>query len=423
MLISNQIKETIESYFEEDIQDSDRNIYFNIFYVNKDFSNQNLNEIAQHITKTNHSVTISESDDFKIIRVNETPILWKELSQDRWLVVYTSSINRRIRDKISGISNKYAWIEDYWIESGIIDEIYHEYSPDDESVNIERNWDPYWIYQQTSEIPDHLSDYYRENIDEFVEQEIEFNLKTPKWMVDEALEEGVQQELLEKSEISKTRFVFESSSEQVAHDGGHGAATVQSNVTVRQGGQVVHRTGQQEASYRLLDQIDSKSKLYESLESVTGDKEFKKQDSGILTPQYGEQSGVLRMEFVAKGFNEESNIKLSNLLTVGHSDVNIRGEIKGRGELWFYCGSTLLYDGEDFQAIFAGTDDEGDTVLTPDGDNANATLFIKSNGLSTSGLLYLYRKLSEKFDPRIEVDTSDELPPEIMRDILESGGV
>lgn len=406
-LISTQIQSTLEAYFEDEIESADRNIYFEQYHASKELKPDILSslfseELGRELVT---EPTTIDPNGFSV-KIDAKPILIWPISESRWLFAYTSDLNRRIRDQLSSLDKRISWLLDVWIPSDIVNDIYSQYSPQEGSINLERRWDPYYIYQRTSDIPDNLAKYYNENINEFVEQEIEFNLKTPQWMADEALKEGMQEDLIEKSEISKTRFTYAPERDLARSDGGAQAELGQSNVTVRNGGQIVHRTGEISATYNLMNQFDTEQHLYSEFEEVVPQQEYTQHDSGIVDLSHYDRGRVLEVVFDKKPFDEEAHIKLSNLLTVGQSDVKIHGVVKNRGELWFVTSTHMAYEGGEYEILFAGTDSPNSQL---DGEQ-NAALYIKPISASTEGLVYLFHKLREKFDSRTTHQIIDQLP-------------
>lgn len=402
-MLTPAIKDEVRAYLEEDIEDSDRNVYLTQFHSSKALTSETLSTAAEAFLGDNAEYSTGHTEEGLFIRYEGSPVLFWEVADERWLLVYGSSINRRIREKISKLDAKVGWLLKVWFQTNVVHDLYQEYSPEDESVNIERQWDPYWLYQQESEIPDHMYDYYSENIDEFVRQEIEFNLKTPKWMVDEALEQGVTRDLLEKSEISKSRFTFQPDNLAVAQDGGVTSDSPTAKVSIRQGGQVVHRTGAVEAVFELVGELESRNNLYDEFDGLVPEREYQMRENGILDISSYQEGRILKIVFQKKEYNEEASLKLSNLLTVGQNDVEIHGIIKSRGDLGFFSESYLAYD-----------NGEADILFTYEGieDTRRPALFIRPKAGTTSGLLYLFHKLAEKYDPRVTYEIVDDLPLE-----------
>jgi hypothetical protein len=104
---------------------------------------------------------------------------------------------------------------------------------------------------------------------------------------------------------------------------------------------------------------------------------------------------ILRLRFSESAYNEESSIKLSNLLTVGQSDANFHGFVSGRNGLEFRCHTYNTFDRSEFEIFF--TDHKGDP-----------TLYIRPTETTVDGVINLYQALKSKFDTTIERDTLDE---------------
>jgi hypothetical protein len=405
-MLDYNIKETIEAYLEDDIESNDRFIYFKQYHSSKDLTIDLITQLLEDKAGCEVDSEPNEFEDGFVIRNEEAPIIFWSFSGDRWLLVFSSSLDRRVRERLSDLSNKCDWLLDVWVPSDEVSELYHTHSPKEGQVNIERKWDPYYIYQRTSDIPENLVQYYKNNINQFVQQEIEFNLKTPRWMVDRALEEGVQEDLLEKSEISKSKFTYSIQDNEIQQDGGV-QTQPNSTVTVRNGGQIVHRSGNLSATYDMLDGLDS-SQLLSEFKKVVPDVDYQKKQSGIVSPTSYTEGKVLKVIFKAKGYNEEANIKLSNLLTVGQADVDIHGVVKNRGDLWFFAESNMSYDQGEYEILFKGESNPPFSSKFQE----NASLYIRPVSGTPAGLLYIYHKLKEKFDSRTVYEICEEVPYE-----------
>lgn len=388
-MLPDGIKQTIHAYLRDEFEDN-RHIYFNQYFSSKNLKSDTLEEVVEEIHGRNsHSFGDLEADG-KFVRVNESPILFWQLPKERWLIVFSSKQPQSLRRRIQKLDNYIGWLQEYWIKSDVVDDLYTEFSPDDESVNVERKWDPYHIYQRESEIPQELEQYYNDHIEEFVEKGIEFNIRTPSWMVEDALSQGLQDQLLNKSEISKSRFTYRpESTSLLASDGGDEDEEVEAGVTVRRGGEVVHRSGHPDATFGLIERIENEQDIYSEFDSIVPDSEFESVDDGRMQPVSYEPGKHLRVRFDERQFDENASLTLSNLLTVGQNDVDIHGVILERDELEFVAKAYTAYDGGEFEVHFE------------EGKFGNATLLIKPISGTTSGLVYFYHKLGEKFDPRI----------------------
>lgn len=404
-MLTQEIKSTIRAYLLADSEEERTGyLYFNYYFCSKELSEETAKSFLNGVLG---DVEISSrgrvEEDGILIRINGSPILFWEVGEERWLVTYSSGdLPQGLRNKLTKAHKKIGWILPAQFESEVVDQIYHDYSPKEESVNIERKWDPYWIYERSSEIPENLREYYRENIDEFVEKEIEFNIKTPGWLVDTAFEQGVQQELLNKSEISMSRFTYDpDKSSKTASDGGVASEDFQSAVTVRQEGRVVHRSGVPEATFSLMDQIQLRDELFDELSRIVPKQDYSKRENGIIDVDYFKPGGTLNVVFTEKKFNEEASITLSNLLSVGQDDVKLHGVVQWRDDLQFQVETYTPFDEGEYSIRFIPHEDES--------GNQWASLQIRPRSASTAGLVYLFRKLKEKFDPRIEYDVEE--PP------------
>lgn len=408
-MLTQEMESTIQAYLLSETDDNERGyLYFDFYYSSKELNEENALRLIEETigdTETSNSGTLEE--DGVIVRIEGAPILFWENKSERWLVCYSSThLSKSNRQKLTDAHKKIGWLLPAQFESKIVDEIYHDYSPKDESVTIERKWDPYWIYERGSEIPENLRGYYRDNIEEFVEKEIEFNVRTPGWLVDTALKEGVQRDLLDKSEISKSRFTYDPNvSPKAASDGGISAESFRSSVTIRQEGRIVHRSGVPEATFEMMDEMDFRDELFEEFSAIIPEITRSKRDNGIVEFDSYRPGGELSVIFKKKEFNEEASIKLSNLLTVGQDDVDLHGVVQWRDELEFLAEAYTPFDDGEYRVLFTSTETEPG-VERP-------TLHISPRSATTAGLVYLFRKLKEKFDPRIDYEINQHPSEEV----------
>jgi len=189
-MIETGTEEYIKSHFRDELENPKRNVYFDQYFSSKPLREETVTELLNEISDFNVDKPRELQDGSYIYKINGEPVLFNQFSEEQWLVVYSTALRNRDKKDISDLASLRGWIIEGWIPSKVVNGIYHEFTPGDENVNIQRTWDPYWIYQREGDIPPELSEYYQENIDEFIEREIEFNLKTPRRLVDEALHMG-----------------------------------------------------------------------------------------------------------------------------------------------------------------------------------------------------------------------------------------
>lgn len=420
-MISSAIRDTIRSYLEEDFEEARKNVYFEQYHSSKDLTEDRASKLINETVVNKESSVASPTnlDDNGIeVRIESDPVLFWELSNDRWLIVYSTELKKSYRKRLSDLDNRIGWMLESWFQSDIVDNIFHEYSPEDASVNIERKWDPYHIYKSTSDIPDNLQSYYEDNLRDFVEQEIEFNLKTPQWMVDDALEEGIEQELLNKSEITETRFTY-SGKTRVLQDGGTAIENPNSTVTLRKSGQTVHNKGQPDATMDLLEELDKRNNIEEELKKVLPKQELEvvDEESGIKKISNYRAAKVLKVSFTHREYDESASITLRNLLTVGHNDVDLHGNILEEGDLWFYAKTHTVYDCGEYEVIFL---EDNDVVDYSSDLESRAAVYIKPNSGTEPSLKYILRKLLEKFDPRAKYEIIEDFPYQRAADQIEA---
>lgn len=405
MSLNQDTRDTIRATLSEELTDGQKNVYFRYYVSSKDLTANLIESIITDAVDTNSPSIGEENSQTFSAWYQQQPIYFLNLNEDRWLLVFSSSLKSALQNHLLSLDSRYGWLIESWIPDEILTQVYQEYCPEDKSVNIERRWDPYWIYQRGSDIPQELQDYYENHIDEFVEKEIKFNLQTPKALVDDALQAGVKDHLLNKSELSETRFEMRiPKSDLMVSDGGILADTSLSEdqynrarVKVELNGEIVHNSGDPEAVFFLLNEIERRNNIYDELDNITGDRDYEEFENGMARLKSYSPPKVLKVSFTAKDYNEEASIKLSNLLTVGQDDVELHGLIKDRNRLDFISETYTVFDNGECDILFTESND-------------SPTLYIRPTSTTTAGLVYIYWKLKQKFDPRINKEIQDGFP-------------
>jgi len=377
-MLKEKIRPLIERYLSKDV-DLGKHIYFKHYYSSIPLEEADLVDILIKELNINSPIKeISKRDYSRIITVNGENIIFYAISNEDWLVIFSNALPHQICKNLKELSKKVGWLLDAWIQGETLEQVYKEYSSEDDKVNIKRKWNPYWIYKNYSRIPTEMQKFFEEHMDQFVEQESEFSLKTPKRMVDKFFKSGFKKELLELAEISQSKFEI------------HLSNPGDAKVTLEKDGMVVHRAGDLNATLTVLDKAENGIyPLYKELEQIIPQKDYKYYESGIIDINSYLPSKILKIKFTDKQFDEGASIKLSNLLTVGQSDTEIHGIIYKQKGLEFVAYSYLVYDNSEFEILFTE-------------ESNNPVLYIRPINTTITGLLYLYRKLKEKFDPRIE---------------------
>jgi hypothetical protein len=373
-----QINNLIETYYSEETRKNGY-IYIYNYFSSKSLSEANVSKILQEVLDADIK-TINEEDKTEVLEILEENVVIHEIDEERWILIYDSSLPSGIRKKLSTLSQRIGWLLEGWARGEVIDDLYREYAPDDEKVRIKKEWDPYWVYDKGSEIPTELQAYFDENSDKFEEREVEFSIKTPKKMLGEVLNSSIEEELREKSETSQSKFEFVLPNPGVA------------NLTLTRHGGVTHRSGNTKATVKAFGRIDEDIRsLRQEFEPIIPEKDYKSFESGIKRVSSYSPSKVLKLRFEERRFDEESSITLSNLLTVGQNDVELYGTILWREDKEFVAETRISYDGSEYEIYFTSED-------------SRPVLYIEPVSGTVSGLIYLFKKLKEKFDPRIERD-------------------
>lgn len=403
MMLDQELQAYITDVFEDAINNPRRNIYFDRYYSFKRLNQNRVELILEDIVDEEFNLKEPPEGRSLIFSINDEPIIFHQLESDSWLVVYSSALRQRDTKDISDLASTRGWIIDAWIPSEVIRGIYEELTPGHENVNIHRKWDPYWIYQREGEVPEELADFYDRNIDDFVQKEIEFSLKTPRRLVDDALKMGATEELLQRSEISMSRFKIQKPNQDtVQSDGGvlsesGGDQADMSGVTIRESAKVAHRTGEMDATFYLLDEIDRRVDYEKQLEGILGSREYEENEDGSLELVSYEAPKILEVLFTDFESIGEASIKLSNFFTVGQDDVKIHGILKERAEIEFITESYTVFDKGEYDVFF-----------TEKGEGP--AIYIRPTSGSVPGLTYILQKLKEKIDPRVETDIRTEPP-------------
>lgn len=375
-----KIKELISEYFVSQIAE-DARLYFKYYFCSKNAEEVDIINFLEGVFGESTQIhSLQVRDNFQVLEIDESPVIHSIDDRENWFFIYTSDLspsNKRYR--LADLDTQTEWVLDGWIPSQDVDNLYQEYAPENERVRIQKNWDPYWIYEKDSNLRPEMQEYIENNLEKFVERDIEFNISTPKWMVDKILESELSEELQKKSETDQSRFEFELPNPGTA------------KVTVEKDWMVIHRGGEYNATYKLVGEVEDRtSNIYDIFEEIIPDRSYKKYDSGIVDTESYSPPKTLKLTFPDRSYGEEASIKLSNLLTVGQSDAKIHGVILEWGAgLEFSTITSLSFDNSEYEIYFTE-------------DKRHPTLYIHPVNGSVTGLMYLYRKLSEKFDPQME---------------------
>lgn len=407
-MLLNDLQERIIDTFQSEFSQPRRNVYLVEYYSSRSLNQEILSSVFADLSFEDNDIAIEQSEAFEgdleqdywtvTIKNEEMDedglILFTEVRQDTWLVIFSSVLNRKLLRKLRNLENEFTWIIDSWVKGEEIERLYEQYSPGQESVDIERRWDPYWVYQQSSHIPDDMADYFNSHIDEFVEQEIELNVKTPQRLIGNTLKKGIRKELLEKSELSESSFKVEPPQDILLQDGGAfaepSADQTSSRVTVNQNGEFIHNSGDPEATLFSYQEGASDQDLREEFLDLYPERSYTETSGDVIKLDGYKAGKTLKLTFVEKEFNEEISIKLLNLFTYGHNDVETHGAIIREEEKKFQVETYTSYDRGEYIVEFG-----------PD-ENGCPSLSITPRSGQPEGLIHIYRKLREKIDPRVE---------------------
>jgi len=381
-----RLEETVKQYFRSDI-DNDRYLYFKTYYSTRSVDSVDFNDFfIEQISDEEINIDIvSRSGGEVIIQTEKSTVLVFGLSYDNWLIVYSSALPDSLRKSLGRLGDSFGWLTDSWVPSETVESLYEGYSEQRDKVRIKRQWDPYYLYRNFSSIPSEMQEYYEENLTKFEEQETEFSLRTPRWMVEEVLKSQLSEDFLQRSQVTESRFDI--------HLSNPGEAAV----TVDKSGQITHRSGEPDATIKVVNDVLGKDEeLHSEFAEVVPEKEYSTTSGGMKLIDSYEPPKILRLRFPESDYNEESTIKLSNLLTVGQSDANFHGFVSSRDGLEFRCHSYNTFDQSEFEILF--TEYRGDP-----------TLYVRPIETTVNGVINLYQTLKSKFDTTIERDTLDEM--------------
>jgi hypothetical protein len=379
---SERLEETVNQNFKNEVA-SGRNLYFKSYYSDKSISSIDFREFFdQHFPNSEISV-VEESEGRVIIQASEKRVVIFALPYDNWLLVYSSGLPGEIRKDLGRLDDRIGWLTDAWVPSKEVQSLYESYSEQRDKVTIKRRWDPYFLYRNFSSIPPEMQEFYEENLTEFEEQETEFSLRTPRWMVDDVLDSQLKDDFIQKSEIAESRFDV------------HLSNPGEAGVTVTQSGQVTHRSGEPKATIKVVDDVLGKDReLHSEFEEVVAERDYSTTDGGMVMVESFEPSKILRLIFPESNYDEESSIKLSNLLTVGQSDANFHGYVIDREKLDFRCHTYNIFDRSEYEIQFTE-------------HNSDPVLYIRPIEASVDGIIYLHQRLKSKFDTRIQREILD----------------
>lgn len=380
---TNRLEGAVKQYFHSDVED-DRNLYFKVYYSNKAVASVDFQDFFVDWVTDEDIEVVENREDKVVIQADGKKIVIFGLPYDNWLLVYTSALPEPIRKDLGRLNDRVGWLTDAWVPGETVESLYEGYSEKRDKVRIKRRWDPYYLYRHFSSIPPDMQEYYEENLTKFEEQETEFSLKTPRWMVADVLDSQMTDDFLQRSEVAESRFDV------------HLSNPGESGVTVNQSGQITHRSGKPDSTIKIVNEVLGKDEeLHSEFKNVVPERGYASTDGGLVLVDSYEPPKILRLRFPRSKYNEESSIKLSNLLTVGQSDANFHGFVSGRDGLEFRCHTYNVFDRSEYEILF--TDYAGDPAL-----------YIRPIEATVDGVIYLYQRLRSKFDTTIVRETLEE---------------
>jgi len=399
-VLSNSVKREIKDLFEEALEESRRRIYFDKYHAGRSLKDISLvEEFEGELEEDSIERSVSDLQNGEVLEVNNEPVLFLSHREEAWIVVYSSRLQGSVRKKLEDLASIKGWLIKAWIPGNTLDDIYKEYSPDSESISLKRSWDPYYLYKRDSKIPEEYKKYYSENPREFSQQNVNIEITTPKWRLEETMEQAMTPFLEDKSETEKSEFTMEASpSTGISSDGGTAAKT-QSSVRVKESGEVTHQSGDIGATFTLVDETAQRSQwIYDQFENVCADYDYSENEDGSLTLESYSRPTALVFK-IPDAFSRDISIKLSNFLAVGQNDVDLYGVVADRDEKEFSAKTNIPFNKDEYDIYVTGIDEDEKTAV-----------YVRPVEGSVSGLVYFYHKLQQKFDPNIKVDPIESIP-------------
>jgi hypothetical protein len=399
-MLPNSVKREIQELFEEALDEKRKRIYFDKYHAGRSLESVSLvQEFEDELQEDSIEQSETNLQNADVLSVDGEPVLFLSHRDEAWIVIYSSRIDEKVRNKLGDLASIKGWLIEAWIPGSTLDDIYREYSPDGESISLKKSWDPYYLYKRESKIPDKYKEYYSENPREFSQQNVNVEITTPKWRLNETMEHAMTPFLEENSETERSEFTMEASpSTGVSSDGGTASKT-QSSVRVKESGEVTHQSGDIGATFTLVDETAERSQwIYDQFEDVCASYEFSENEDGSLTLSGYNRPKALEFR-VHDAFSRNISIKLSNFLVMGQKDVDLYGVVADREGKEFSTKTNIPFNNDEYDIYVTGIDDDEKTAV-----------YVRPVEGSVSGLVYFYHKLLQKFDPNINVSTVESIP-------------
>lgn len=399
-MLPNPVKRKIDDVFENALNEKRRRIYFDKYHSGRDLNDLSLvDEFKDELNEDSLESVLIDIDDTKILKINNEPVLFYTGQKEKWIVIFSSRIEEPVRGKVRDLASIKGWLIEAWIPGNTLDDIYREYSPVDENISLKRSWDPYYLYKRKSKIPEEYRQYFSEHPREFSQQNVEVDITTPKWRLDETIDNAMTDFLENKSETERSEFTMEAESTTGFSSDGGAVSKGQSSVRVKESGKVTHQSGDIGATLTLVDETEERTRdLYERFEDVTATYQYEEFEDGTITlANYNRGQNLLFK--IPEFFTKDISIKLSNFLTVGQKDVDLYGIVSSRNKKEFTTITEIPYNRDEYKISVTGIRDDEETAV-----------YIRPSQGSTTGLVYLYHKLQQKFDPNIEVEKIESIP-------------
>lgn len=399
-MLPSSVKREISRLFQEALEEDRRRLYFHKYHTGRSLKSISLiKEFEGKLGEESIEQNSTELDNADLIQVDDKPVLVIAPRESSWFVVFSSQIEDPVRRKLGNLASIKGWLIEAWIPGSTLDDIYNEYSPDGESISLKRSWDPYYLYQRNSKVPQEYKKYFSEHPREFSQQNVEVEITTPKWRLEETMNNALTDFLEEKSETERSDFIMEAPPETGMSSDGGVVSNTRSSVRVKESGKVTHQSGDIGATFKLVDETAERSQwVYDQFEGLSATYSHTRNQDGSMSLVNYSRPESIRFS-IPEAFTREISIKLSNFLTVGQKDVDLYGIVANRSGKKFTTETHIPFNNDEYDITVTGIRNDEETAI-----------YVRPTEGSTAGLVYFYHKLLQKFDPNIEVEEVDEVP-------------
>ena len=124
-MLSNSVKREIQDLFKEALEEKRRRIYFDKYHAGQSLKSISLvEEFEGKLEEESINQGQTNLPNGDIIKLNSEPVLFLSHRDEAWIVVYSSRLEEKVRNKLGDLASIKGWLIEAWIPGDILDNIY-----------------------------------------------------------------------------------------------------------------------------------------------------------------------------------------------------------------------------------------------------------------------------------------------------------